>query len=60
MKKENFFKRHWLLLSVMAIIIAYILYQRQPWVDKSPKTKIFYDMETKVQTGTLENSLTLQ
>ena len=60
MKKENFFKRHWLALSVIALILAYILYQRQPWVDKSPKTKIFYDMETTVQTWNLENILTLQ
>ena len=60
MKKENFFKRHWLALSVIAIILAYILYQRQPWVDKSPKTKIYYDMESTVKTWNLENILTLQ
>ena len=60
MKKENFFKRHWLLLTVVAIIIAYVLYKRQPRVDKSPKTKVFYDMESTVQTGNLENILTLQ
>jgi len=60
MKKENFFKRHWLALTVITLIIGYILYQRQPWVDKSPKTKVFYDMETTVQTWDLENILTLQ
>lgn len=60
MKKENFFKRHRIAISVIVLIAGYILYQRQPWVDKSPKTKIFYDMETTVKTGTLENSLTLQ
>ena len=60
MKKENFFKRHRLLLSVVAIIFIYILFKRQPWVDKSPKTKIFYDMESTVQTWTLETVLTLQ
>ena len=60
MKKENFFKRHRLALSVITIIMAYILYKRQPWVDKSPKTKIFYDMESTVQTWNLENILTLQ
>lgn len=60
MKKENFFKRHWLALWVIALIVAYILYQWQPWVDKSPKTKVFYDMETTVQTWDLENILTLQ
>ena len=60
MKKENFFKRHRIALSVIALIIWYVLYQRQPWVDKSPKTKIFYDMETTVQTWDLENVLTLQ
>ncbi len=60
MKKENFFKRHRIALSVIALIIWYILYQRQPWIDKSPKTKVFYDMEATVQTWTLENALTLQ
>ena len=60
MKKENFFKRHRLLLSVIAIIAIYILFKRQPRVDKSPKTKIFYDMESTVQTWTLETVLTLQ
>ena len=60
MKKENFFKRHWLALWVIAIVVAYILYQWQPWVDKSPKTKVYYDMESTVQTGDLENILTLQ
>ena len=60
MKKENFFKRHWLLLSVLAIIVIAVLYKWQPWVDKSPKTKVFYDMETTVQTWDLENILTLQ
>jgi len=60
MKKENFFKRHRIAISVITIIVAYILYQWQPWVDKSPKTKVFYDMETTVQTGNLENILTLQ
>ena len=60
MKKENFFKRHRLLLSVIGIIAIYILFKRQPWVDKSPKTKVFYDMEATVQTWTLENILTLQ
>lgn len=60
MKKENFFKRHRLLLSVIAIIVIYVLYKRQPRVDKSPKTKIFYDMESTVQTGNLETVLTLQ
>ena len=60
MKKENFFKRHRLLLSVIAIILIYILYKRQPRVDKSPKTKIFYDMESTVQTWDLETVLTLQ
>ena len=60
MKKENFFKRHRIALSVIAIIIGYVLYQWQPWVDKSPKTKVYYDMETTVQTGNLENILTLQ
>ena len=60
MKKENFFKRHRIALSVIALIIGYVLYQRQPWVDKTPKTKIFYDMETTVQTWDLENVLTLQ
>ena len=60
MKKENFFKRHRLALTVIAIIVIYILYKRQPRVDKSPKTKVFYDMETTVQTWNLENILTLQ
>ena len=60
MKKENFFKRHWLMLTVIAIIVAYVLYQWQPRVDKTPKTKIFYDMETTAQTWNLENVLTLQ
>ena len=60
MKKENFFKRHRIMLSVIALIIIGILYKRQPRVDKSPKTKIFYDMEATVKTWTLENSLTLQ
>ena len=60
MKKENFFKRHWLALTVITLVIGYILYQWQPWVDKSPKTKVFYDMETTVQTWDLENILTLQ
>ncbi len=60
MKKENFFKRHRLALTVIALIIIWVLYKRQPWVDKSPKTKVFYDMEATVQTWTLENSLTLQ
>ena len=60
MKKENFFKRHWLALMVITLIIGYILYQWQPWIDKSPKTKVFYDMETTVQTWDLENVLTLQ
>jgi hypothetical protein len=50
MKKENFFKRHRIALSVIALIIGYVLYQWQPWVDKTPKTKVFYDMETVVQT----------
>ena len=60
MKQENFFKRHRLLLSVIAIIIIGVLYKRQPWVDKSPKTKIYYDMESTVQTWDLENILTIQ
>lgn len=60
MKKENFFKRHRLMLSVTAIVIVYILFKRQPWVDKSPKTKVFYDIEATAQTGNLENILTLQ
>ena len=60
MKKENFFKRHWLALSVIALIIIWVLYKWQPRVDKTPKTKIFYDMETTVQTWNLENVLTLQ
>ncbi len=60
MKRDNFFKRHWLALWVIALIVAYVLYQWQPWVDKSPKTKVFYDMESTVQTGDLENVLTLQ
>ena len=60
MKKENFFKRHRLALSVIALIIIWVLYKRQPWVDKSPKTKTFYDMETTVQTWNLETVLTLQ
>ena len=60
MKKDNFFKRHWIMLSVITIIIVGILYKWQPWVDKTPKTKIFYDMETTVQTWNLENILTLQ
>ncbi len=60
MKKENFFKRHRLLLLVIGIIVIYILFKRQPWVDKSPKTKVFYDMEATAQTGNLENILTLQ
>ena len=60
MKKENFFKRHWLALTVITLIIGYILYQWQPWIDKSPKTKVFYDMETTVKTWDLENVLTLQ
>ena len=60
MKKENFFKRHWLMLSVIALIIAWVLYKWQPRVDKSPKTKVYYDMESTVQTGDLENVLTLQ
>ena len=60
MKRDNFFKRHRLALWVIALIIAYVLYQWQPWVDKSPKTKIYYDMETTVQTWDLENVLTIQ
>ena len=60
MKRDNFFKRHWIALWVITLIIAYVLYQWQPWVDKSPKTKIYYDMESTVQTGDLENVLTLQ
>ena len=60
MKKENFFKRHRIALTVIALIIGYVLYQWQPWVDKSPKTKVYYDMETTVQTWDLENILTLQ
>jgi hypothetical protein len=60
MKKENFFKRHRLALSVITIIVIYVLLKRQPWVDKSPKTKVFYDMEATAQTGNLENILTLQ
>lgn len=60
MKKENFFKRHRLALSVIALIVIWVLYKRQPRVDKTPKTKIFYDMETTVQTWNLENILTLQ
>jgi hypothetical protein len=59
MKKENFFKRHRLLLLVIGIIVIYILFKRQPWVDKSPKTKVFYDMEATAETGILENILTL-
>ena len=60
MKKENFFRRHRIALTVIALIIGYVLYQWQPWVDKSPKTKVFYDMETTVKTWDLENILTLQ
>ena len=60
MKKENFFKRHRIALTVIGLIIAYVLYQWQPRVDKSPKTKVYYDMEYTVQTWNLENSLTLQ
>jgi len=60
MKKENFFKRHRIALTVIALIIGYVLYQWQPRVDKSPKDKNFYDMEYTVQTWTLENALTLQ
>ena len=60
MKKENFFKRHWIALSVIVLIIAWILYKWQPRVDNTPKTKIFYDMETTVQTWNLESILTLQ
>lgn len=60
MKRDNFFKRHWIALWVITLIIAYVLYQWQPWVDKTPKTKIYYDMESTVQTGDLENVLTLQ
>ena len=55
MKRDNFFKRHWIALWVIALIVAYVLYQWQPWVDTSPKTKVFYDMESTVQTGDLEN-----
>jgi hypothetical protein len=50
MKKENFFKRHWLMISVATIIIISILAKWQPRVDKTPKTKVYYDMETTVQT----------
>jgi hypothetical protein len=50
MKKESFFKRHWLALSVIALIIGYVLYQWNTREDKSPKTKVFYDMESTVQT----------
>lgn len=60
MKKDNFFKRHWLMLSVITIIIISVLYKWQPRVDKTPKTKVFYDMEATVQTWDLENILTLQ
>ena len=60
MKKDNFFKRHWILLSVLTLIIIGVLYKWQPRVDKTPKTKVFYDMEYTVQTGDLENILTLQ
>ena len=60
MKKDNFFKRNWLMLSVIAIVAAFVLYEWQPRVDKTQKTKVFYDMEAIVQTWTLENVLTLQ
>lgn len=60
MKKENFFKRHRILLSTITLIVIVILYTRKPWIDNSPKSKVYYDMETTVQTWTLENSLTLQ
>ena len=60
MKKENFFKRHRLLLTVIAIILIWVLYKWQPWVDKSPKNKVFYDMEATVKTGDLKTLLTLQ
>ena len=60
MKKENFFKRHRILLSIITLIVIVILYTRKPWIDNSPKSKVYYDMETTVQTWTLENSLTLQ
>lgn len=60
MKKDNFFKRHWIMLSVITLIIIGVLYKWQPRVDKTPKTKVFYDMETTVQTWDLENILTLQ
>lgn len=60
MKKENFFKRHWLMISVATIIIISILAKWQPRVDKTPKTKVYYDMETTVQTWKLEKVLNLQ
>jgi len=60
MKKDNFFKRHWIMLSVITLIIIGVLYKWQPRVDKTPKTKVYYDMEATVQTWDLENILTLQ
>ena len=60
MKKDNFFKRHWIMLSVLTLIIIGVLYKWQPRVDKTPKTKVFYDMESTVQTWDLENILTIQ
>lgn len=48
------------MISVATIIIISILAKWQPRVDKTPKTKVYYDMETTVQTWKLEKVLTLQ
>lgn len=60
MKKWSFFRRHWIAITVFALILWAILAKWQPRVDKTPKTSFFYDMEATVQTWTLETILNLQ
>jgi len=60
MKKGSFFKRHWIAILVVALVVWAILYVRKPRIDKSPKTLFFYDTEATVTTWSLENVLTLQ
>lgn len=60
MKKGSFFKRHWIAILVVALVVWAILYVRKPRIDKSPKTLFFYDTEATVATWSLENVLTLQ
>ena len=60
MKKWSFFRRHWIAIFVVALIVWAILYVWKPRIDKTPKTSFFYDMEATVETWTLETILTLQ